>query len=119
MHIHGSDASKFGLGGYNIISGKTWHFKLPVDCHLKTSLNSLEFLACTITIWIDALTNEIDDEACILSQTGSTTAAGWLRKSNFAEVEDEITKMTTARHLVSLIINYKKLPLQPMVLGQR
>jgi hypothetical protein len=25
-----SDASEFGLGGNNIISGKVWRFKLPI-----------------------------------------------------------------------------------------
>lgn len=29
-----SDASKFGIGGYNITSGKAWRFELPVDCRL-------------------------------------------------------------------------------------
>lgn len=51
--IYHSDASEFGLGGYNIITGIGWHFELPEDCRLRTSLNSLEFLACTISIWMD------------------------------------------------------------------
>jgi len=106
-HIFRSDASEFGLGEYNLTSGKAWRFELPVDCQLKYSLNALEFLACTITIWIDAISDEIEDEACILGQTDSTTAAGWLRKSNFAEVEDKIMQMTTACHLASLLINTK------------
>jgi len=106
-HIFRSDASEFGLGGYKLTSGKAWRFELLVDCRLKSSLNSLEILACTITIWIDAISDKNEDEACILSQTDSTTAAGWLHKSNFAEVEDKIMQMTTARHLVSLLINTK------------
>jgi hypothetical protein len=75
-HIYRSDASEFGLGGYSLISGKAWRFKLPIDCRLRTSLNSLEFLSCMITIWIDILSDDIDEESCILSQTDSTTAAG-------------------------------------------
>jgi hypothetical protein len=47
-HIYRSDASEFGLCGYNIISGKAWHFELPIECRQQTSLNSLEFLACMI-----------------------------------------------------------------------
>jgi hypothetical protein len=31
-NIYRSDASEFSLGGYNIISGKVWHYKIPVDC---------------------------------------------------------------------------------------
>jgi hypothetical protein len=49
-HLYRSDASEFGLGGYNITSGDARQFELPVDCRLRTSLNSLEFLACMITI---------------------------------------------------------------------
>jgi len=107
MHIFRSDDSEFGLGGYNILSGKAWRFKLPIDCHLRTSLNLLEFLAGVITIWTDFLSGNIDLEYCILSQADSTSAAGWLRISNFAVVEDEIVQMITARHLASLVIKSK------------
>jgi hypothetical protein len=51
--------------------------------------------------------NEIEEEAFILSQTDSTSAAGWLHKSNFAEVEDEITQMTKAQQLATIIIRSK------------
>jgi hypothetical protein len=107
MHIYRSDASEFGLGGCNIVSGKAWRFELPIDCHLRTSLNLLEFLGRVITIWTDFLSGNIDLESCILSQTDSTSAAGWIRKSNFADVEDGIVQMTTARHLASLAIKSK------------
>jgi hypothetical protein len=103
-HLYRSDASEFGLAGYNMLSGKAWRFQLPINCRLKTSLNSLEFIACIITIWIDIYNNEIADEACILSQTDSSSAAGWLRKSNFCDKEDSIVQMTVARHLAQLII---------------
>jgi hypothetical protein len=33
-HLYRSDASEFGLGGYNITSGDAWRYKIPVDCHL-------------------------------------------------------------------------------------
>ena len=106
-HFYRSDASEFGLGGYNLISGQAWRFELPVDCRLRTSLNSLEFLACMITIWIDMLSNEITAESCLLSQTDSTTASGWLRKSNFADKEDENVQLTTARQLANITIKTK------------
>jgi hypothetical protein len=51
-HIYSSNASEFGLGGYNFISGRAWCFELPINFHLKTSLNCLAFLACMINIWI-------------------------------------------------------------------
>jgi hypothetical protein len=104
-HIYRSDASDFGVGGYNLVSGKAWRFEFPTHLRLRTSLNSLEFLACIITIWIDFIHNDILSESCILSQTDNTSAAGWLRKSNFSDEEDLAVQLTAARHLASLIIN--------------
>jgi hypothetical protein len=45
-----SDASELGMGGYNISMGLAWRFEIPAQCQLRTSLNSLEFLASVITI---------------------------------------------------------------------
>jgi len=104
-HIYRSDASLFGLGGYNIISGQALRLQLPVDCQLRTSINSLEFIAATISIWVDIIHGEINLETCILSQTDNTSAAGWLKKSNFSEEEDEIVQLTTAQKLASLILS--------------
>jgi hypothetical protein len=72
-----SDALEFGIGGYNLVSGLAWRFELPIELRLRTSLNSLEFLACVITIWIDIMNNNIFPEDCILSQSDSTSATGW------------------------------------------
>ena len=102
-----SDASEFGLGGYNLISGQAWRFQLPEKLRLRTSLNSLEFLACVITIWIDISNDKIVTEDCILSQSDSTSATGWLRKSNFSDSEDSFIQLVTARHLATLIIKSK------------
>jgi hypothetical protein len=102
-----SDASEFGLGGYNIISGRAWRFEIPSHLRLRTSLNSLEFLACVITIWIDFSENRISPEECILSQSDSTSATGWLRKSNFADADDSIVQLVTTRQLALIIIDSK------------
>jgi hypothetical protein len=104
-HFYRSDASLFSLGGYNILSGRAWHFQLPVDCRLQTSLNSLEFIAALISIWIDVLNAVIIAESCILRQEDNTSATGVLKKSNFADSEDEIVQLTVAHQLASLIIN--------------
>jgi len=102
--IYRSDASEFGLGGYNITSGIGWRLELPVDCRLRTSLNSLEFLGCLINIWMDHSHGVIDPESCILSQTDSSSAMGWLRKSNFADKPDEAVQLATARKLADLLL---------------
>jgi hypothetical protein len=74
--IYRSDASEFGLGGYSILSGKAWHWEIPVDLCLCTSINSLEFIACVITVWVDIIAGITRPEDCIFSQTDNTSAAG-------------------------------------------
>ena len=105
-HYYRSDACEHGLGGYSILSGKAWRFELPADCRGRTTINVLEFLGCVITVWIDILAGDIHPDACILSQTDSTSAAGWLRKSCFDE-KQHLLAMQTARHLGSLLIKAK------------
>jgi len=73
-HIYQSDASEFGLEGYNLTSGIAWRFRLPVNCRLRLSLNSLEFLACVVNIWVDVFHNVIQPESYLLSQTDSSSA---------------------------------------------
>jgi hypothetical protein len=73
------------MGGYNIITGRAWRWELPINLRLRTLINSLEFISSVVTIWIDILLGLLLLEDCILSQTDSSSAAGWLRKSNFAE----------------------------------
>ncbi len=94
-HIYRSDASEFGLGGYNVIFGQAWRWEFPLNLRLRTSINSLEFISSVVTIWIDILLGTIHPEDCLLSQTDSSSAAGWLRKSNFAEDQDEEIQLST------------------------
>jgi hypothetical protein len=109
--IYRSDASEFGLGGYNITSGLAWRFELPVDCRLRTSLNSLEFLSCLITLWVDIISLQIEESSCLLCQTDSSTANGRLRKSNFSEKTDMAVQLTTARQLCQPYDTNKVLPI--------
>jgi hypothetical protein len=95
-HIYRSDASLHGIGGYSILSGKAWRFHLPINCRLRTTLNSLEFIACLVAIWIDYLHGDICSESCIPSQTDSTSAAGWLKKSNFTDSTEEVVQLYTS-----------------------
>jgi hypothetical protein len=103
--IYRLDASEFGMGGYNIITGRAWRWELPIALRLRTSINSLEFISSVVTIWIDILLGLVQPEDCISSQTDSSSAAGWLRKSNFAESQDEEIQLCTARKLTTLLID--------------
>jgi hypothetical protein len=96
------------MGGYNIYSGVAWRLQLPLDLTKRAHINTLEFMASVITIWIDAFHNKIAANDCILSQTDSTTAAGWLRKSNFSDnllLPESSLRLVVARKLASLLID--------------
>jgi hypothetical protein len=102
-----SDASKTGLGGYNIYSGAAWCLKLPFGCVKRARINTLEFLEAIISIWVDIYNNKVHANDCILSQTDSRTAAGWLTKSNFSDSlpsSESSLCLIVARKLASLII---------------
>ena len=105
-HYYRSDACEHGLGGYSILSGKAWRFEIPVNCRGRTTINVLEFIGSVVTVWIDMLAGDVHPDACLLSQTDSTSAAGWLRKSCFDEKQHKLA-MQTARHLATLLINSK------------
>ncbi len=49
--------------------------------------------------------DQLAPESCLLSQMDSSSAAGWLRKSNFSDDTESIVQLTTARHLAMLIID--------------
>jgi len=105
-HVYRSDACEHGLGGYAILSGKAWRYSIPVDCQNRATINVLEFLGCIVSVWIDILAGELPEEACILSQTDSTSAAGWLQRSSFNEKQHQLA-MDSGRHLARLTINSK------------
>lgn len=102
-HHYRSDASQAGIGGYSIDDGTAWRFALPADILQHITLNTLEFIGCLVTIWIDLLRHKIPPQSCLLSQTDSTSAEGWLRKSNF-DAELCPTQLIVARQLASLVI---------------
>lgn len=103
-HIYHSDALEFQLGGYNMLSRRAWRFELPTDCHLKTPLNSLEFIACIIKIWINIIYDNIADESCVLSQIDNSSATGCFHTLNFCDKDDTFIQMKAAHHLANLII---------------
>jgi hypothetical protein len=58
-----------------------------------------------VNIWVDSFHNYLEPVSCLLSQTDSTSASGWLRKSNFADRDDEYIQLSAARKLAELLIN--------------
>ena len=99
-HIYRADACPFGLGGYST-RGRAWHFQIPSHLQFHATINMLEHLAAVICPWIDMLEDNMPKLSCILSMTDSTTAAGWLRKSNFQDNEKESEIMTEVKLEIS------------------
>ena len=104
LRILRSDASLHGIGGLSVMSGITWQWELPWDLRLCTSLNALEFLVSYITIYMDIHVGATPTSSCFLSQGDSTSAMGWLRKSNFNDANPLHLSLTWA--MADLIMDH-------------
>ena len=87
-HCYRSDACPWGLGGFSN-QGRAWRFEIPKNLLFRATLNMLEFLACVVCPWVDILEGDIPPLSCFLSMTDSSTSAGWLKKSNFPDDNEE------------------------------
>jgi hypothetical protein len=76
-------ASEHGIGGYRLVTGQAWRFEIPTGLCLRVSLNSLEYLASYVQLAFEASMTDIPPSSVILTDTDSTTAAGWLHHSSF------------------------------------
>ena len=85
-----TDACEHGLGGFSLTTGRAWRWEIPVAYWHTKSINFLEFLACIAGILV-SLSEEADVVAgdCYLSLGDNTSSLGWLRRSNFARVDDD------------------------------
>jgi hypothetical protein len=99
-HLYYSDSCPAGLGGYSR-DGHAWRFPIPAHLQFRASNNFLEFIAAIITPWIDIIAGRIGSGDCALSMTDSTTAEGWMHKTNFRSCDDDQeqvdAKITVAR----------------------
>ena len=98
--IYRSDACPAGIGGYNNF-GRAWRWHIPNYLQQRATLNMLEHLSTIIGPWVDIIEKNMKPNSCILSMGDSTTANGWLRKSNFKESDDEPIEMTTTKTTLS------------------
>jgi hypothetical protein len=106
--IYYSDSCPAGLGGYSN-QGHAWRFKMPDDLQFRASNNLLKFLAAIITPWIDIIGRRLSPGDCALFMTDSTTAEGWMEKSNFVEPNNNPIQATArvdvARKYASIFMN--------------
>jgi hypothetical protein len=103
-HIIRTDACEFGLGGYNLKTGRAWRYKIPDDCIGSKSINFLEFLACIIGIVLDVLeSQDASPGDCYLSVGDNTSSLGWLHHSNFATEGDQTVHSGLARFFATFM----------------
>ena len=109
--VHIGDASEHGMGAF-ASHGRAWRLEIPDYLQGRAHINFLEFLTQVISVWIDIIESTSEDEDCILCMGDSTTAMGWLRRSNFKQAEEsdiewEI-KQNVARKLATLVLDAKQ-----------
>jgi hypothetical protein len=75
----------------------------------RASNNLFEFLAVVITPWINIIHGCLTAGDCALSMTDSTTAEGWMRKSNFVKPNKHPvqakTRVDAARKYASIFMD--------------
>ena len=97
-HVYRSDACPAGLGGYNN-KGRAWRFPIPPNLQGRALIKLLERLGCAIGPRVDLKEGQLPAFSCILSITDSTTAEGWIKKSNFREEDDSDVSTWVKREL--------------------
>ena len=101
-----SDASEFGIGGYSPSTGVAWRYEFSDEEQLAFTLNCKEYIG----VVVDAVIQSQHDQSpcpypCYLHWSDSTSAIGWMRKSNFnhdeAPVHAAIARFH-ARHMMEM-----------------
>jgi hypothetical protein len=104
-HITHSDESIHGIGGFSATTCIGWQWELPVDLRRRATLNSLEFLAAYMSIWMEIQVATAPHGSCFLHQTNSTSTTGWLQKSNFSD--DDPFQLILARSVAKLVMDHE------------
>jgi len=102
--IERSDASVHGIGGASLTASRGWRWEIPHELRLRATLNVLEYLASYITIWMEIHVWGAEKGSCFLSQVDSTSAAGWIRKSSFSDLDP--LHLELSRELATLLMDH-------------
>jgi hypothetical protein len=106
--IYRTDACEFGMGGFSS-RGRAWRFQLPPHLRSRAHIGLLEFIAQIVSVKIDVCERHMAPEDCVLMLGDSSNGMGWVRKSNFQEIGENIldqkAKLAAARHLAELSID--------------
>lgn len=100
------DACPQGIGGYCMQSGVAWRFRLGPDLVGRATLNSLEFLAALVGVWVEHQVGppwRADD--VMLCQGDSSSATGWIARSSFGD--EEPLHLAIARAMASYLMEHR------------
>ena len=108
-----SDASEAGIGGYCPKTGVGWRYLFTEEENKALTLNCKEYLASAIDMDFQM---EMDPDPspfpCVLNETDSTSAMGWLRKSNHdpvdAPIHNDIARFHASNMLERNACNYSQ-----------
>jgi len=101
-----SDACEHGIGGYNVLTGRAWRWEIPEHLRFRASINCLEFIGCYTNFALAVLDGDLTPEDILLLETDSSSAEGWMRKTNASILERPLL-MKIARALARLLISSK------------
>jgi hypothetical protein len=99
------DACKHGIGGINLTSKFAWRWEILEELHLRVTLNTLEYLAGYVGCWMEFHETDVAELDILLCQGNSTSATGWIRKSNFDE-EIQPLQLEIARALATMFMEH-------------
>ena len=99
-----SDASEAGIGGYCPKNRVAWRHRFTEEENKAFTLNCKEYLASAIDMDFQL---ELDPDPapfpCILNETDSTTAMGWIRKSNHDPEEAPVHGAISRFHATNML----------------
>jgi hypothetical protein len=120
-HVYIGDASEHGLGGF-ADHGRAWRFEIPLHLRGRAHINLLEYITQVVCIWVDICEKRVNKHDCLLSIGDSTSAMGWLRRSNFREKDesdlDWLAKQSVSRKLANLILESETLLYKQWLRGE-
>ena len=115
------DASEHGLGGF-ADHGRAWRYEIPLHLRGRAHINLLEYITQVVCIWIDIIEKKVKKHDCLLGIGDSTSAMGWLRRSNFRERNetdlDWLAKQAVSRKLANLILDSETLLYKQWLRGE-
>jgi len=95
-----------GIGRASLTISHGWHWEIPPELCLRVTLNVLEYLASYITIWMEIHIWGTEKGSCFLSQVDSTSAAGWIYKSSFSDLNP--LHLELSRELATLLMDHSQ-----------